>query len=81
MTVRDYSTYPEIHRLLDIPIDEPIFILRAQDVASVPTLLDYITNRLRIDSLDDESESELHDIRAEFASWQGNNSHLVKIPS
>jgi hypothetical protein len=41
MGVHDLDKYPEVKALLGIPEDEPIFILRAQDVLFRPTLAAY----------------------------------------
>jgi len=41
MGVHDYKEYPVIRGLLDIPEDEPIFILRAQDVLYPAVLAAY----------------------------------------
>jgi len=46
MGVHDTDVYPEVKRLLGIPEDEPIFILRGQDKLAAPTVQNY-ANRAR----------------------------------
>lgn len=41
MGVHDLSVYPQVKELLGIPADEPIFILRAQDITYQPMLAVY----------------------------------------
>lgn len=41
MGVHNEAVYPEVKRLLGIPEDEPIFIIRAQDVLSADAIEGY----------------------------------------
>lgn len=41
MGVHDMSKYQEVKRLFEVPQDEPLFILRAQDRIAIPTIQVY----------------------------------------
>lgn len=79
MGVHDHDKYPEIKRLLGIPEDEPIFILRAQDKAAIPTLNAYW------DAVTDMGCAEsfaagVDDSRGYFEDFAVANEAKMKIP-
>jgi len=66
-----------------IPEDEPVFILRAQDVLALPTLHRY--KNFRIVMADDhpferEWMENLDAVIEEFAAFANDKSDVVKIP-
>lgn len=79
MGVHDKDKYPEIKRLLGIPEDEPIFILRAQDKCSFQTLIDYEDNVADVGA-DDIFLNGILKVQDEFSEWQGKNTDKVKTP-
>ena len=86
MGVHDIDKYPAVKALLGIPEDEPIFILRAQDILYAPTLSAYEALYLAAcvntsmadnqwnfaDGIDEAAENGRH--------WQRENEERVKIP-
>ena len=76
MSVREANT-PKIKAILNIPEDEPVFLLRAQDVSSVETLYRYIFLQ-EVPGNDPSFLEELRRIRNEFEDWQVKNSDKVK---
>jgi hypothetical protein len=79
MGVHKTEVYPEIKKLLDIPEDEPIFILRAQDKAALPTLIDY-EDEADHKGASDEFYNSLEPIYEDFRKWQADNPDKVKVP-
>lgn len=77
MSVHDLSVYPDIKDLLEIPQDEPIFILRAQDRSSVETLKFYTEEQVRPGN-DPVFMDNLRQVKDEFEHWQIENSEKVK---
>lgn len=77
MGVHDTQHYGEIKRLLNIPEDEPIFIIRAQDNISVSAIDDYMDLSERPGN-DPTFMDDLRKVRNEFADWQIKNSDKVK---
>lgn len=81
MGVHDKDKYPEIKRLLGIPEDEPIFILRAQDDLSADTISDYRLRYVRQHrEPDPDFVSQLNNKIVEIEGWQFRNSSKVKFP-
>lgn len=78
------EVYLEIKKLLDIPSDEPIFIIRAQDQFAVPTLADYLYYVTKGTSSDRENIEEwfnnMREIGNNFLTWQRENVDKVKVP-
>ena len=76
--------YSEIKELLDIPIDEPIFIIRAQDKLSIEAITLYRTIVNNSLPIGDEKaltwEAEIGSIRNDFVNWQRDNRDKVKVP-
>lgn len=88
MGVHNREVYPEIKRLLEIPEDEPIFIIRAQDKLAEQAVEEYgqlyrrevgqggakmnADQRVFRDALDETSD--------EIWAWQENNRDKVKLP-
>lgn len=76
--------YSEIKELLDIPIDEPIFIIRAQDKLSIEAITLYRTIVNNSLPIGDEKaltwEAEIGSIRNDFINWQRDNRDKVKVP-
>lgn len=58
-----------------IPPDEPVFVLRAQDINAVHMLREY-----RKVAGDWTFKEHIDKLIEKFETWQRNNSHLVKIP-
>lgn len=95
MSVHD-ANYNEVKRLLGIPEDEPIFILRAQDRFAPQTVEGYAQDvftcqrkRFQFEE-DDVSKAQFLKARAwrqrvdaaadEMYDWQQENEDRVKIP-
>lgn len=78
MSVHDTDKYPEIKRLLDIPEDEPIFILRAQDQIANLAIIDYISRCKGICSK--MFIGDVSDVAMAFSSWRVRNPGKVKVP-
>lgn len=77
------KNHEQIHELLGVPSDEPIFILRAQDKFSVPTIYRYKDIAHNGTPIGDESEkwvAELELFITDFVIWQRNNRDKVKVP-
>jgi hypothetical protein len=78
------EVYSKIKELLDIPEDEPIFIMRAQDQFSVPTLADYLNNVVNgTDNTHNTMGDWFDSMREkgnEFLTWQRTNEDKVKVP-
>jgi hypothetical protein len=86
MSVHD-ADYKKIKELLGIPEDEPIFVLRAQDQLSVPTIQRYAVFAMGIEPTIDRPQPftaewlENKDaVIAEFVQWQQANPAAVKLP-
>lgn len=79
MGVHATEIYPEIKKLLGIPTDEPIFILRAQDDAAVETIEVYKVEAKTAGSSDDFIE-DVDRALLEFENWRLNNADLCKVP-
>lgn len=81
---QDQGIYSEIKILLDVPVDEPIFIIRAQDKFSVQAITLYrtiVNNSLPIgDENALKMEAEIGSIRNDFINWQRDNRDKVKVP-
>lgn len=77
MSVHDVEHYPEIKRLLGIPENEPIFILRAQDLLSLETVGFYRDNSVRPGN-DPSFLDNLRQVENDFANWQIKNSDKTK---
>jgi hypothetical protein len=79
MGVHKDEAYPKIKELLGIPVDEPIFILRAQDKLSIPMIARYQIMANQIDDgPDDAWHRNIDDIVQAFTVWQ--NEHTTKVP-
>lgn len=79
MTVHNVDAYPEIKRLLDIPKDEPIFILRAKDITSLATLINY-EDHCYTASATREFLDSIGEVVKEFSVWRAMNDDKIKIP-
>lgn len=76
------ETYSEIKKLLDIPPDEPIFIIRAQDKFSIRAIRyyrDLVRDGTRIKT-DPEWKEQVGSVINKFIHWQSNNRNKVKVP-
>lgn len=71
--------YYRIKGILGIPVDEPIFIIRAQDDTSPATLSDYLVNA-KYQGTTKEFQSDITDIAMDFASWRSKNEDKCKTP-
>lgn len=79
MGVHDTDAYPHIKAWLDIPQDEPIFILRAQDDASVETLASY-NEIASVKGAASEFSVNVGNVGNEFAEWRAKNPDKCKTP-
>jgi hypothetical protein len=79
MGVHDLSKYPEIKELLEIPEDEPIFIIRAQDMTSTEALATY-SRTARMVGADEHFLRGMADIMMDFADWRIANQDKIKVP-
>lgn len=79
MGVPNDEVYPQVKELLEIPEDEPIFIVRAQDGLSRAILKRYMEVS-EITSRDDDFLDELYELSETFYTWQQNNADKVKLP-
>lgn len=80
MGVHDVDKYPEIKRLLGIPEDEPIFILRGQDVIAPDAIRAYARKCKLMGFVSQRFTSQVEVCADEMASWQGANRERVKTP-
>jgi len=73
------ANYDAIKNELNMPMGEPIFIIRAQDDASLATLVDYMqhakNNGAGTEFLDDVSG-----VIYSFGDWRANNESRCKTP-
>lgn len=83
---RSPEIYSHIKQLLDIPQDEPIFILRAQDKFSVETIKSY---RKRVQDGTRPNLRHLNwqnwfmnmgSVINDFLNWQRDHKDKVKVP-
>jgi hypothetical protein len=65
--------------IVDVPKDEPVFILRAKDILSVPAIARYQTLATEAECGEGFFRG-LNEVIASFAEWQTNNAELVKKP-
>lgn len=79
MGVHNLDVYPEVKRLLGIPEDEEIFILRQQDKAAHPTLNDYAFNAEGVKA-SDEFVNAVYDTHERWLKWWKENPHRMKVP-
>jgi hypothetical protein len=82
MSVHDCD-YSKVKEALGIPEDEPIFVLRAQDVFSVPTIARYRNFAAQMEAGTEPSQEWFDNIDKEmesFQTWQGENRTVVKVP-
>ena len=79
MGVQNTTIYPQIKQYLNIPDDEPIFILRAQDILSLPTLRHY-TDQASEEGADPSFLENLRQAGNTFEDWRIKNSGRVKFP-
>jgi hypothetical protein len=81
---RDSETYNKVKQLLDIPEDEPIFIIRAQDRFSVKTIQSYRKmvrdgSKIGAEKLFSWYE-DVGSVISDFINWQRDNRDKVKVP-
>lgn len=93
MGVQDIGKYPTVKRMFGVPADEPLFILRAQDRLSTPTIALYeclyaeaqaslygesgVSTRSEAVSTFDD---HLMAVVSNFRRWQLKNADKVKMP-
>jgi hypothetical protein len=80
----DKRVYETIKKLLDIPEDEPIFIIRAQDRFSVK-LIQYYRKMVRDGSKVEVKKlfswyENVGSVISDFINWQRDNRDKVKVP-
>lgn len=66
--------------LLKLREGEPIFVLRAQDKVSVPTLVFWFNAALAAGADNDEKMWRAGLKTGEFCKWQSSHRELVKVP-
>lgn len=78
------EVYTEIKKLLDIPVDEPIFIIRAQDKFSFSIIKNYkntVIGNIPIGNKKwNEWKEQVESIMDNFINWQRANRDKVKVP-
>jgi hypothetical protein len=79
MSVHDIGLYPAIKELLEIPEDEPIFILRAQDALAADSIFDY-KKRVEANNVPSEFVRGVGQVIHDFDMWQRENPKRVKLP-
>lgn len=79
MGVHDTEKYATIKALLDIPEDEPIFILRAQDYTAVDAI-DHYTKVNERPGNDASWLDQMRRVKDSFVDWAIKNSDKVKFP-
>jgi hypothetical protein len=86
MSVHD-ADYKKVKELLGIPEDEPIFVLRAQDRLSLPTIQRYANFAAQVEATVERPEPFSQEWLAnkdavieEFSAWQQEHSGKVKLP-
>lgn len=79
MSVHDLSKYSEIKKLLDVPLDEPIFIIRAKDKAAWLALNDY-RYRARFMGAGENVIDRVNESIEQFQLWRENNPDKMKVP-
>lgn len=81
---KDAQTLLRVKEILGIPLDEPIFVLRAQDRFSIEALGDYLLDATEKQPISREGLAEwcqqVMDVRTEFVNWQRENREKVKVP-
>lgn len=62
--------------------DEPVFIIRAQDVLAIPTLVRYQNFRLAAEETppSPEWQDHLESVIDDFETWKGDNADKMKLP-
>lgn len=85
MGVHDVTNvYPGVKEAFGISADEPVFILRAQDVLTVPTIARYRNLAAQIEEPDKMPDSEwfrsIDEAIGEFQKWQSDNPEKTKVP-
>lgn len=71
-----------VHGKPGVPLnesDEPVFVLRAQDVTSCAVLAEY-RRQSEAHGADTEHLAAIAEVQAEFAWWQEEHAGLVKVP-
>ena len=60
-------------------LDEPVFILRAQDILAPRVVVRWAHLAERAGSPQDKERAALQ-VAKQIADWQANNQHCVKVP-
>jgi hypothetical protein len=87
MGVHDVEKYPEINRLLSMPVDEPIFIFRSQDQLT-PTVIEFYRTLYELIGYQLEIPFEQRQFFGDeliasarnIQGWQVRNRDRVKFP-
>jgi hypothetical protein len=79
VSVHDKEHYADIKKLLDIPPEEPIFILRGQDRSAIPVLNFYYLNNAQL-SGPEKWINDLADAIGEFSIFANNHPERMKEP-
>lgn len=75
---QDKDVYDDIKHILDIPLDEPIMILRGQDQLATFAITDYIGRADKICSR--EFIADLVNLSQDFTDWKVRNPDKIKVP-
>lgn len=59
--------------------DEPVFVIRARDRASVATLMDYRNNACQ-EGAESKMLASVDTTIEQFEQWQSENHGLIKVP-
>jgi hypothetical protein len=79
MGVHDIDKYPAVKAMLDIPDDEPIFILRGKDKLAFQTIMNY--QSMAVSRRCPEAFiGDLDKVLERFEEWQDQHSELMKLP-
>lgn len=78
------TEYKKVKKLLGIPEDEPIFVLRAQDDLAVHTLARYRNDAATIEDANKRPNQEWMDqmdgVIQTFGGWRNANPDKIKVP-
>lgn len=80
MGVHNTEVYPQIKKLLEIPEDEPIFILRGQDKAAWEAISHYADVTEIEYQTSAEFNGEIAIVLEEFMTFKKENPDRMKVP-
>lgn len=84
MGVHNKNAYDDVRDLLDIPLDEPLFIIRGQDDLSMAIITRYKNLAREIEDPTikptDEWFHSMDQVIGEFAAYRADNADKIKVP-